>query len=118
MVQHQEPASALALCELYHPVRHGASAASDPSLPGHFMCIDEIAPEDFLRGVPLPPLGSLPGSPHPQVRAYRAVARHPRLFGIQIVRVHELNGGETVAVIRTGGLRRLQRRVRALLDGH
>lgn len=82
------------------------------------MCIDEMTPEDFMRGAPLPPLGSLPASPHPRVRAYRAVARHPRLFGIQLVHMRELDGGETVAVIRTGGLRRLQRRVRALLDGH
>jgi hypothetical protein len=54
-------------------------------------------------------------APHPHVRAYAAVARHPRLFGPQIVHMHELSGGETVAIIRTGGLRRLQRVCRTRL---
>ena len=55
-----------------------------------------------------------PHAQHPLIRAYSGICRHSRLFGPQIVQVHELSGGESVVVIRTGGLRRLQRKVRSL----
>jgi len=56
-----------------------------------------------------------PQGDHPLCSAYSDVARSPSTSGVHVVRQYELPGGESVCVIRTGGLRRLQRRVRRLL---
>ena len=56
-----------------------------------------------------------PQGGHPLCSAYTDLACSPFTSGVHVVQQYELPGGESVCVIRTGGLRRLQRRVRRLL---
>ena len=114
MVLNILPTPVLACCELHHPSLHGYTNDSAPGLPGHFLCMETLDPAS-LPDVDLPPHPPA-GAQHPSVRAYATVARDRRCFGPQIVHVHELSGGEQVAVIRTGGLRRLQRHIRGRLN--
>ena len=114
MVLNIQPSPVLACCELHHPSLHGYTDDSAPDLPGHFLCLETIEPGSLAAAdaPPYPPAATQ----HPRVRAYRALARNRRLFGPQIVHLHELSGGEQVAVIRTGGLRRLQSRIRGRIN--
>ena len=105
----------LALCEPYHPSSHGQSVNSSVELPGHIMCIETLGTGDLRHAQDMANMAPpAPRAQHPFIRAYSDICRHSRLFGPQIVRVHELSGGETIAIIRTGGLRRLQRKIRSL----
>lgn len=111
------PRPQLALCELYHPRVHGVTAHSSPHLPTHVLCIEVVEPGEIDDAQEMANRAPAPArSRHPAIRAYADVCRHARLFGPQIVHVHELSGGESVVVIRTGGLRRLQRKVRSIVN--
>ena len=116
MVLQEYPTLALAFCELHHATRHGESNETTPGIAGHFLCLDTLDAEELGDEWPLVP--PPPAQPHPMVRNYAEVARHPRCFGAQVVRLFRAVGGETLAIIRTGGLRRLQRRIRARLNSH
>lgn len=114
MVLQEYPALALAFCELYHVASHGESSETSPDVAGHFLCHYTLDVAELGNELPLVP--APPAQPHPMVRNYADVARHPRCFGVQVVHLFRAAGGEALAVIRTGGLRRLQRRIRARLN--
>ncbi len=100
----------LAVCELHHPTTHGLTEASSANISSHFLLLEEVSSADWPgEDSSLPPP---PHAPHPYVRCYGELARHPRCSGLQVVREHVLEGGESVAVIHTGAIRRLQRKWR------
>lgn len=112
----QEPR--LALCDLHHPRTHGTTDASSPGVHNHILVLSYIDADTEAMGHALEEQEMVPApanAPHPSIRAFARVARSPRVFGVQVVRPIRLPGGETVAVVRTGGLRRLQRACRARL---
>ena len=79
------------------------------------MCLETLGTGDIAEAWDMANMAPpAPRAQHPLIRSYSGICRHSRLFGPQVVHVHELSGGETVAIIRTGGLRRLQRKIRSL----
>jgi hypothetical protein len=110
----QSPIPKLALCELYHSDIHGNTEDSDPYIHEHIMVLDTFETiEELQESLENYPVWIRPRPEHPCIRNYNGIVRNRRVFGAQIVYVMELSGGESVGIIRTGGLRRLQRRWRA-----
>ena len=109
----------LALCEPYHPSRHGHTQHSSPGVAGHFLLLETVGYSDWrdegaklAAGLPPPAR-----APHPWLRNYATAARSSRLSGLHIIRETELQGGESVAVIHTGAIRRLQKAWRRTRNG-
>ena len=106
----------LALCDLHHPETHGVCASSSRDVHTHILVLDLVDANVRSINDALSAQNSAPEAArtrHPSVRAFSRVARSSRIFGVQVVRHMQLPGGELVALVRTGGLRRLQRACRA-----
>ena len=109
------PPMTLAICEPHHPTLHGLTQSSTPGVPGHFLLLEKVSNgewEEEGAGVcpPQPPPCRVP---HPLLRNYRSLSRVPRMRGLHIVKEYTLSGGESVAVIHTGAIRRLQKKWRS-----
>ena len=125
LVQSTAPASAqLLVAEPFHPFLHGVTANSTPGIDTHMLVYETFEPQDLFSGEASETVdflndsydGSLPNIPsHPVFQNYHQMIAPDghAMFHLTIGSVIELPGQEQVVIDKSGGLKRLQRRVRA-----
>lgn len=116
----------LAVCELYHPRIHGATANSPRDIAQRYIVRETLSPEAVLRNEHLDVINLLKcgyasirrtlGN-HPDVRNYRAIISHPDYIKLDVVKVDEISGADgipwTVGCLKTYSIRVLQRKWRS-----
>lgn len=112
------PTSCLAICELFNPVLHGLTDKSSPCVQGQFLVHSSFTMEEFMEDEWIDILdmmkkqyASYPDNykTHPSIRNYNNLIKQEQFFQLDIVKMIELSGGETVGLIKTNGLKRFQR---------
>jgi len=122
MVQTANNRFTLALCELHHPTLHGFDDESSPDINGHYLASYTFDADDFYRNEWKAVAALMRISyatreipPHALVRNYAQVHCAPEYSSLQLVETKELEGGECVAALKTGIIKKIQRSWRRTL---
>ena len=111
-----------ALTEIYNEALHGRTEDSSPDIDNRLLCSYTFDPEEIMaeeyeevaeqirQGYHRVAEPRLHEHPHPTVSNYPAIIRDPKYYELQFVVAEELPTGEYVATIKTGLIKRLQRR--------
>jgi hypothetical protein len=107
----------IGLCEVFHPCIHGYDIMSSEGILNHYLVHTIFTLEEFYDKSYIDTIDQMSeysSSPfeHPTIRNYKIISKDVKLH---IMKVEELNGGETVAYIKTHWIRLLQRRWRTIL---
>lgn len=116
----------LLVAEPFHPHIHGLTNDSTPGIDTHMLVYETFEPDDLFSGEANASVDFLNNSyndiirtipPHPVFQNYQQMIGSNGMaeFHLTIGSVIELPGQEQVVIDRSGGLKRLQRRVRARL---
>lgn len=89
----------LAICENFDAVAHGTTLNSAKGIEGHYL-IESINLDDFYS------------SEYKSFRLGKGIDDSNYQVQLEIVHAHELEGGEAVGILKTAGLKRLQRKWR------
>lgn len=108
----------IAICELFNPKMHGITVNSSSDIDGQFLVHTTFNVEEFVENEWISILdmmkaqyASYPPSfkRHNLIRNYKNIIDDNNYFKLDIVKMIEMNGGECVGIIKTTGLKRLQK---------
>ena len=117
----------LLVAEPFHPHLHGHTTDSTPGIDTHMLVYETFEPDDLFSGEANESVDFLNNSyndvintipPHPVFQNYNqmiCMTNGMVAFQLTIGSVLELPGKEHVVIDKSGGLKRLQRRIRAML---
>ena len=117
----------LAICELFNRNIHGYSNQSTYGIDSHILVNTTFEAEEFMNDEWVPVLDMMRTSyqayspnvkQHLYIRNYRHIVDNPSYYKLDIIQLHELEGGECVAVVKTCLLKNLQRRWRKWMNNH
>jgi hypothetical protein len=112
----------LAICEVFHPILHGQTETSSPTINSQFLVYTLIDLQDFYNNAYLSERNSLKryrqaiqilhgsalNESHPTIRNYQKVSK--KYIRLEIIQADILPGQEEVAYLKTYWLRIIQRR--------
>jgi hypothetical protein len=112
----------IALCEIFNRNIHGYDTYSTSDIDQRILASYTFTPEEFMDPDEWMPLienmriaysqYSPTTKSHPSIRNYRTIVENPDYYKLDIVQLEEMPGGETCAVIKTGGIKTLQKKWR------
>jgi len=112
----------IAICEIFNQNIHGKTNESTREIDTHILVnttftIAEFMNNEWVSLIDMMRQSYQSYSPnikqHPYIRNYKHIVNDPRYYKLDIVQTQMLEGGECVAVIKTGLLKKLQRRWRS-----
>ena len=112
----------IAICEIFNQNIHGKTNQSTPGIDSHILVNNTLTIDEFMNNEWVIMLDMMRQSyqsyspnikQHPYIRNYKHIVNDPRYYKLDIVQTQMLEGGECVAVIKTGLLKKLQRRWRS-----
>ena len=112
----------IALCELFNKNIHGHDVNSTKDINQRILASYTFTPEEFMDNQEWVPIlanmriaysqHSPLAKSHPCIRNYSSIVSDPAYYKLDIVQLEEMPGGETCAVIKTGGIKTLQKKWR------
>ena len=112
-------AYSIAICEIFNKNIHGFGEESTPDMDNRILASYTFTNEEFMdRSEWVPILANMRiaysqytsnAKNHSNIRNYKQIVENPAYYKLDIVKLEELPGGETTAVIKTGGIRHLQK---------
>lgn len=115
----------IAVCEIFNRNIHGYDTNSTSDIDQRILASYTFTPEEFMDPDEWMPLienmriaysqYSPTTKSHPSIRNYRTIVENPDYYKLDIVQLEEMPGGETCAVIKTGGIKTLQKKWRKQL---
>lgn len=108
----------LVICELYNPKIHGITRNSSSNIHGQFLVHTSFNMDDFMEDEWIDLLDTMRSQyasypehfkTHHHIRNYKNIVDNNNYFKLDIVKMIELEGGETIGIIKTKGLKRLQK---------
>jgi hypothetical protein len=112
----------IAVCEIFNRNIHGYDTNSTSDIDQRILASYTLTPEEFMDPDEWMPLienmriaysqYSPTTKSHPSIRNYRTIVENPDYYKLDIVQLEEMPGGETCAVIKTGGIKTLQKKWR------
>lgn len=108
----------LVICELYNPKIHGITRNSSSNINGQFLVHTSFHMDDFMEDEWIDVLDMMRSQYasypqhikiHDHIRNYKNIIDNNNYFKLDIVKMIELPGGETIGIIKTNGLKRLQK---------
>jgi hypothetical protein len=112
----------IAICEIYNKNIHGKTNQSSLGIDSHILVNTTFTNDEFMNNDWVPILDMMRQSyqgyspnikQHERVRNYQRIVDDQRYYKLDIVQTQMLEGGECVAVIKTGLLKKFQRRWRS-----
>ena len=109
----------IAICDLYHPVKYGHTSSSSAYIDRHFMVYVILDTEEFFDEEEyiesqLTKLWVLNNSfnnlVHPVIKTYNHYIFYKKYNNIEIVETYCLDGGESIAILKTFWISIIQRR--------
>ena len=117
----------LAICEIFNRHIHGHTQHSSPGIDEHILINDEVTSDEFMNNEWMESINMLRDAwqtipynlkQHPTIRNYQHIVSGPNYYKVDIIEMIELSGGEQIAIIKTGGLKTIQRRWRNWMNNH
>ena len=112
-------AYSIAICEIFNKNIHGFDDQSTPDMDQRILASYTFTNEEFMdRSEWVPILANMrlaysqytpQSKQHSNIRNYRQIVENPDYYKLDIVKLEELEGGETSAVIKTGGIKQFQK---------
>ena len=112
-------AYSIAICEIFNKNIHGFDDQSTPDMDQRILASYTFTNEEFMdRSEWVPILANMriaysqytpQAKQHSNIRNYRQIVENPDYYKLDIVKLEELAGGETSAVIKTGGIKQFQK---------
>ena len=111
----------IAICEIFNQNIHGKTSQSTLGIDTHILVNNTFTIDEFMNNEWVPMLDMMRQSyqayspnikQHTYIRNYQRIVDDPRYYKLDIVQTQMLEGGECVAVIKTGLLKKIQRRWR------
>jgi len=115
----------LAICDLYHPLKYGYTAASSRTITGQFLVYTLLDVEDFfdehgiveaLEDILWRLQCNFGELSHPLIRNYNHYILCKKYNNVEIVESYELRNGELVAILKTFWISIIQRRWRHIFN--
>ena len=112
----------LAICEIFNKNIHGKTNQSTRGIDSHILVNNTFTRDEFMNNEWVPMIDMMRQSyqsyspnikQHNYIRNYQRIVEDPRYYKLDIVQTQMLEGGECVAVIKTGLLKKIQRRWRS-----
>ena len=112
----------IAICEIFNKNIHGYDTNSTRDIDQRILASYTFTPDEFMDPHEWMPLianmriaysqYSPTTKAHPSIRNYSTIVSDPGYCKLDIVQLEEMPGGETCAVIKTGGIKTLQKKWR------
>ena len=112
----------IALCEIFNKNIHGHDNNSSKDIDQRILASYTFTPEEFMDTHEWRPMianmriaysqYSPQSNSHSCIRNYSRIVSDPNYYKLDIVQLEEMPGGETCAVIKTGGIKTLQKKWR------
>ena len=112
-------AYSLAICEIFNKNIHGFDDRSTPDMNERILASYTFTNDEFMDiDEWLPILANMriaysqyPDNikEHSNIRNYKQIVDNPDYYKLDIVKLEEMPGGETSAVIKTGGIKQFQK---------
>ena len=110
----------IAICEIFNKNIHGYSEESTQDMENRLLASYTFTNDEFMdKREWLPILANMRMAysqysggmkSHSSIRNYKQIVENPDYYKLDIVKIEELPGGETSAVIKTGGIKQIQKR--------
>ena len=114
-------AYSLAICELFNPTLHGLTTESSPNINGQYLVQSSFTMDEFMEDEWTDVLDMMKSQyasypihykKNDYIRNYKHIIESNQYFKLDIVKMIELPGVETVGIIKTNGLKRFQKNYR------
>ena len=116
----------IAICELFNENIHGTSSRSTTDINQRFIASYILSNEEFMDKNEWQNMlenmknaysqYSQSAKCHPTIRNYSNIVNNPNYYKLEIVQVQEMPGGELTAVIKTGYIKTLQRKLKKYIN--
>ena len=112
----------IAICEIFNQNIHGKTNQSTPGIDSHILVNNTFTIDEFMNNEWVPMLDMMRQSyqayspnikQHDHIRNYPHIVDDPCYYKLDIVQTQMLEGGECIAVIKTGLLKKIKRRWRS-----